>query len=123
MFMMQDFMQEHHIEIGRDKMFDLLDSKGLLIRKRKCRIPRTTYSDHWMRKYPNPFSNTATLEIINWKNQNYKLMIYNMVGEKVYSSQISNPISHISLDLPSGMYFYKVEDNKQIIGNGKIIVQ
>lgn len=53
MFMMQDFMQEHHIEIGRDKMFDLLDSKGLLIRKRKCRIPRTTYSDHWMRKYPN----------------------------------------------------------------------
>ncbi len=34
-------------------MFDLLDSKGLLIRKRKCRIPRTTYSDHWMRKYSN----------------------------------------------------------------------
>lgn len=52
-FMMQGFMQEHHIEIGRDKMFDLLASKGLLIRKRKCRIPRTTYSDHWMRKYPN----------------------------------------------------------------------
>ncbi len=34
-------------------MFDLLASKGLLIRRRKCRIPRTTYSDHWMRKYPN----------------------------------------------------------------------
>ncbi|MBA3987325.1 MAG: IS3 family transposase [Flavobacteriales bacterium] len=53
MFMMHDFMQEHHIEIGRDSMFDLLASKGLLIRRRKCRIPRTTYSDHWMRKYPN----------------------------------------------------------------------
>lgn len=53
MFMMHDFMEEHHIEIGRDKMFDLLASKGLLIRRRKYRIPRTTYSDHWMRKYPN----------------------------------------------------------------------
>jgi len=53
MFMMHDFMEEHHIEIGRDKMFDLLASRGLLIRRRKCRIPRTTYSDHWMRKYPN----------------------------------------------------------------------
>lgn len=52
-FMMQDFMEEHHIEIGRDKMFDLLASRGLLIRKRKSRIPHTTYSDHWMRKYPN----------------------------------------------------------------------
>lgn len=53
MFMMQEFMEDHRIEIGRDKMFDLLASRGLLIRKRKCRIPRTTYSDHWMRKYPN----------------------------------------------------------------------
>ena len=53
MFMIHDFMEEHHIEIGRDKMFDLLASRGLLIRRRKCRIPHTTYSDHWMRKYPN----------------------------------------------------------------------
>lgn len=52
-FMIQDFMQEHHIKIGRDALFDLLASHGLLIRRRMRRIPVTTFSNHWMHKYPN----------------------------------------------------------------------
>lgn len=46
-------MQEHHISIGRDAFFDLLSERKLLVRKRKRRKPITTFSDHWMRKYPN----------------------------------------------------------------------
>ena len=53
LFKMEGFMREHHIEIGRDAMFDLLATHKLLIRKRKHRVPVTTFSDHWMRKYPN----------------------------------------------------------------------
>lgn len=53
LFKMEGFMREHHIEIGRDAMFDLLANHGLLIRKRKRRVPVTTFSDHWMRKYLN----------------------------------------------------------------------
>ena len=53
LFKMEGFMSEHHIEIGRDAMFDLLATHKLLIRKRKRRVPITTFSDHWMRKYPN----------------------------------------------------------------------
>ncbi len=53
LFKMGEFMREHHIEIGRDAMFDLLATHKLLIRKRKRRVPVTTFSDHWMRKYPN----------------------------------------------------------------------
>lgn len=53
LFIMEGFMREHHIEIGRDAMFDLLATHKLLIRKRKRRVPVTTFSDHWMRKYPN----------------------------------------------------------------------
>lgn len=52
-FMMQDFMQQHHIQIGRDALFDLLASHRLLIRRRIRRIPVTTFSNHWMHKYPN----------------------------------------------------------------------
>ena len=40
------------IEIGRDALFDLLGSSGLLIRRRR-KGSRTTYSSHWLRKYPN----------------------------------------------------------------------
>lgn len=53
LFMMQGFMQEHRIQIGRDALFDLLASHGLLIRRRKRRIPVTTFSNHWMHKFPN----------------------------------------------------------------------
>jgi putative transposase len=38
--------------LGRDSFFEFLRDKGLLIRKRRYRI-RTTYSNHWLRKYPN----------------------------------------------------------------------
>lgn len=53
LFKMNGFMKEHHIEIGRDAMFDLLATHKLLVRKRKRRVPVTTFSNHWMRKYPN----------------------------------------------------------------------
>jgi putative transposase len=53
LFMMQDFMKQHHIQIGRDALFDLLATHRLLIRRRIRRIPITTFSDHWMHKYPN----------------------------------------------------------------------
>lgn len=53
LFMMQDFIQQHKINIGRDALFDLLATHRLLIRRRIRRIPVTTFSDHWMHKYPN----------------------------------------------------------------------
>ena len=47
------FMLTAGIVLGRDAFFDLLREHGLLIRKRKCQKPRTTYSCFWMCKYPN----------------------------------------------------------------------
>lgn len=40
------------LQMGRDAFFELLRSNNLLIR-RKRRSVRTTYSNHWLRKYPN----------------------------------------------------------------------
>lgn len=50
--LLESFMLEHCIKMGRDALFDLLAANGMLIRKRKRRI-QTTYSSHWLRKYPN----------------------------------------------------------------------
>ncbi len=49
---LQPFLSEHCIKIGRDALFDLLAAHQLLIKKRKRRV-QTTYSNHWLRKYPN----------------------------------------------------------------------
>lgn len=50
--LLQDFLLEHQIKMGRDALFDLLAANRLLVRKRKLRV-MTTQSHHWMHKYPN----------------------------------------------------------------------
>jgi transposase InsO family protein len=40
------------LNIGRDSFFDFLRRHGLLVGKRRRRV-KTTYSNHWLRKYPN----------------------------------------------------------------------
>lgn len=52
-FMMSGFLDEHRIGIGRDGLFELLREHSLLVRKRRSRKPRTTFSCRWMRHYPN----------------------------------------------------------------------
>jgi putative transposase len=50
--LLEPFMLEHGIKMGRDALFDLLAANKLLVKKRKRNI-QTTYSRHWLRKYPN----------------------------------------------------------------------
>jgi len=50
-YMIQDFLQSHGIKLGRDKFFDLLRERNLLIKRKKGR--KTTYSFHHYRKYKN----------------------------------------------------------------------
>jgi putative transposase len=42
----------HNIKMGRDKLFKLMNNHGLLLKRRR-RSTKTTYSQHWLRKYPN----------------------------------------------------------------------
>lgn len=50
--LLEDFMPTHQIKMGRDHLADLLAAHGLLIKRRKRRV-YTTFSSHWLRKYPN----------------------------------------------------------------------
>jgi len=51
-YLLQSFLLEHQIKMGRDAVFDLLAMNKLLVRKRKRRVS-TTQSHHWLKKYPN----------------------------------------------------------------------
>jgi putative transposase len=51
--MLNPFLSAHNIQIGRDALFELLAEHDLLITRRKRKVPRTTFSGHWLRKYPN----------------------------------------------------------------------
>jgi len=50
--LLEPFMLEHQIKLGRDAVFDLLAANHLLVRRRKRRV-QTTNSSHWLRRYPN----------------------------------------------------------------------
>lgn len=85
------FMLEHQIKMGRDRLFNLLSSNRMLVRKRKRRI-HTTQSHHWLRKYPNlirGFVPTApnqlwVSDITHWK----------INGRPVYISFVTDAFSH-----------------------------
>ena len=50
--MLEVFMVKHQIKVGRDALFDLLARNGMLVRRKKKKT-QTTFSAHWLRKYPN----------------------------------------------------------------------
>jgi putative transposase len=50
LFLLQPQLISHHIEAGRDYLFDLFDAHKLLIRQRRRKV-FTTDSRHWMHKY------------------------------------------------------------------------
>lgn len=59
--LLQSFLLEHQIKMGRDALFDLLASHKLLIRRRRSKV-RTTNSHHWMKIYPNLIKNWRPLK-------------------------------------------------------------
>jgi putative transposase len=50
--MMEEFMYDNQIKMGRDALFNLLSVNNLLIRRRR-RSVKTTQSHHWLKKFPN----------------------------------------------------------------------
>jgi putative transposase len=50
--LLKPILEDRQIKLGRDALFDFLRSEHMLIRPRKS-YTRTTWSKHWLRKYPN----------------------------------------------------------------------
>ncbi len=76
--------------------------------------------------YPNPFSESATIEIKDYSfgMKGLKIIIYDLVGKEVFKSEIRNPKSEIKRgNLPAGIFFYKILTPEGIIQTGKVIVQ
>jgi transposase InsO family protein len=92
--MLQPFMMEHQIKMGRDAFFDLLARNSLLVRKRKRQI-KTTNSQHWLRKYPNLIKNITpqrpneiwVSDITYWKINSGEHLYISLVTD-AYSRQI-----------------------------------
>lgn len=73
--------------------------------------------------YPNPFDETATIQITNGKTANYELKIFDVFGREVYNKIIRNsPFVIHRGNLISGIYFLKLQTAEKIYTE-KIIIQ
>jgi hypothetical protein len=77
--------------------------------------------------FPTVISDAINLQIINTKSEEYKVFIYNSKGKQLISdhffhTEITKKKYHIGrLNLSSGLYFMKVQNQKGIIQSFKLI--
>jgi len=80
---------------------------------------------------PNPFTNQTTITFQNpkFKIQNLKFQLFTTLGQKAsikysVSENESNTIFHIDRgNLSSGVYFFQIISDQEIVASGKIIAQ
>jgi len=76
---------------------------------------------------PNPFNNTATLEIKDGVQSSLErcvFVMYDMLGEEVKRMDVTGNKLQIEKDnLQNGMYFYRVNNENYTIGTGKFIIE
>ncbi len=74
--------------------------------------------------YPNPNNGTFTLYLQN-ESKKPQIEIYNVLGEKVYRSEINTNTTQINLaNRAAGLYFYRVlKEDGSVAGEGKIIIE
>jgi uncharacterized repeat protein (TIGR01451 family) len=75
---------------------------------------------------PNPFHNSTLLKIISpMKSGNYTLEIYNVIGEKMREINCLNK-SEIVIErnnLEAGIYIFKLFNERELMGTGKLVVE
>jgi len=73
--------------------------------------------------YPNPFKNFTTIEFKKSKNRNYTLTIYSSVGQLVQKINgiTSGQVKIETKNLTNGLYFYQIQNDLEIVGNGKLV--
>jgi len=85
------FLLNHGIKMGRDALFDLLAANGLLVKKRRRRHI-TTWSNHWLRKWPNLIRGIELTGINQlWVSD---ITYWKVAGKHLYISLITDAYSH-----------------------------
>jgi hypothetical protein len=79
---------------------------------------------------PNPANGKFTIQIVNGELKminETQVVIYNSLGEKVYSSPFTIHNSQFTINLsnqPNGIYFYRaLSDNGELLGEGKVLIE
>ena len=79
--------------------------------------------------YPNPFNPSTTIAYSLNKTETVKLVVYNLLGQEVsvlvegVKTAGQHTVQFNGADLPSGIYFYKLEAAGQIFTNKMMLIK
>ncbi|MBI2280392.1 MAG: T9SS type A sorting domain-containing protein [Bacteroidetes bacterium] len=82
-------------------------------------IDNTTALFEKIKIYPNPFDNNIT--IVQPFSKSSELIIYNVKGEIIYTTNISSQHIVKTEEWNEGIYFYQLRQGQEIVATGKII--
>lgn len=73
-------------------------------------------SESEIKVYPNPFTNTLTIENLNRENQFRNVQILSLDGRILLNQTLQNvEIEQVNTPLSMGIYFLKIETNKGVL--------
>ncbi|MEO5572003.1 MAG: ice-binding family protein, partial [Bacteroidia bacterium] len=73
--------------------------------------------------YPNPFTTSILVTLNDESRLNIELKIYNVLGKLVISKTITSKTTALKVNLPSGIYFYRISGKDRISQSGKLVAQ
>ena len=73
----------------------------------------------------NPFSSSTIIKFENKNGENYSLIIYNYIGKIVkIVDNINEGLATIKKEnLSNGLYYFQLNDSKNCVGSGKLIIE
>ncbi len=86
-------------------------------------VKELTFSSEQANLFPNPNNGNFTIQSSGISGKS-PVEIYNMLGEIIYKSTISQPESQIKLNTRPGVYLYRiVSETGNLIGTGKFVIE
>lgn len=87
-------------------------------------IDRVFWAGVKINVYPNPFIESVVFDIEGYNFNDVILSIFDTAGRLIHSSRHSgNEIMYYRNQLPSGLYFFKLETEGKLISSGKLSVR
>ncbi|HFA47811.1 MAG TPA: T9SS type A sorting domain-containing protein [Bacteroidetes bacterium] len=77
-----------------------------------------------MAVFPNPFFESATLQLKGWEGKEGRFQLFNGSGQLVQEQNFTNQNFEIKrAGLLQGIYFFKIESLGKMIGTGKLVIK
>ena len=83
--------------------------------------PSNEVANNTAKFYPNPFSSSLTIDLAGIESSSSELTIYNTLGALVYKTELTQNNTELSLNLPTGIYYYRVATSNGAVQTGKLV--